>query len=334
MMIPTLRRAIAFILLAATAHGDVLRLANGDLLQGRLVGCEAGLIRWAHPQLGLFAVPEGTATILPDPAPEPVAPEIAIVPVPSSAAAPAAPAGPTGKPPPPPPRWRTIVESGISLQSGRTDRTDVNLRAESTFKRRRNEFRLQARYLYSKANHTLTSERTEGSFRWRRELSRRWFAQTSTSYYSSAIKGIDHNVDQNLGVGYRLAKSDRFSASIGAGIIGQYREVLAASPETGVFGELFQDIALKLSPRLELGEELAANYSPNGRGIRILPSGQVQIINTNVTNYTVTLKSFLRGKITETLSLALRYERDFDNTYMNGSEKTDQRVTTTVGYSF
>ncbi|HLP07491.1 MAG TPA: DUF481 domain-containing protein [Opitutaceae bacterium] len=320
---------------AAPSHADVLKLANGDLLQGKLVKREAGMIRWEHPQLGLLSVSETSATILTSP--EPAAPEIAIVPVPGAAAKPpsAQKAAAAQKPAEPPaPRWRTVVESGVSVQSGRNDRTDINLRAESTFKRRRNEFRLQTRYAYSEANDTVTSERTDGSLRWRREISDRWFGQTSATYYSSELKGIDHNVEQNLGLGYRLAKSERTSASVGAGVTGQYREVVGASPENSLFGEIFQDFALKLSPRLELGEEFAANYSPSGRGIRILPNGQVQIINTDVTNYTFALKSFLRGKITETLSLALRYEYEFDNTYVSGSEKGDQRVTTTIGYAF
>jgi putative salt-induced outer membrane protein YdiY len=321
--------------LTTATHADVLKLANGDLLQGKLVGREGGIIRWEHPQLGLLSVPAASATI--ESSPVPATPEIALVPLPGAAAKPASaqksaatekPATPAARP------WRTVVESGVSLQSGRSDRTDINLRAESTFKRRRNEVRLQARYVYSQADKAVTSERTEASLRWRRELSNRWFAQTTGSYYASEIKGIDHNVEQNLGVGYRLAKSERTSASVGAGITGQYREVVGADPGDSLFGEIFQDFALKLSPRLELGEELAANYSPSGRGIRILPNGQVQIINTDVTNYTLALKSFLRGKLTETLSLALRYEYDFDNTYVSGSAKGDQRITTTVGYAF
>ncbi|MFT3828339.1 MAG: DUF481 domain-containing protein [Opitutaceae bacterium] len=321
--------------LASIAQADVLKLANGDLLQGKLLAKEGGIIRWEHPQLGLLSVPAVSATV--QPAPVPAAPEIALVPVPGVAAKPPSAQKPAtaDKPATPAPRpWRTVVESGVSVQSGRNDRTDINLRAESTFKRRRNEFRLQARYVYSQADKTVTSERTEASLRWRRELSNRWFAQTTASYYASELKGIDHNVEQNLGIGYRLAKSERLSASVGLGATGQYREVVDADPENSLFGEIFQDLALKLSPRLELGEEFAANYSPSGRGIRILPNGQVQIINTDVSNYTLTLKSFLRGKITETLSLALRYEYDFDNTYVSGSEKGDQRVTTTVGYAF
>lgn len=328
-----------FLLGPLVGHAEILRLANGDTLQGRLLSRANGQIRWESPILGTLALAEENATILPDqiatipsppPAPPPQAPAH---PTPAASASPAPAAPPTALAPAPA-RWKSTLESGLAVQSGRSDRADINFRFETTLQRRRNAYRALARYLYSKADGSVTSDRTEAAFRWRRELDQLWFGQTNTSYLASKIKGIDHNLEQNIGLGYRLIKTPRTSASLGAGFTGQYREIRTSDTGQSLFGEIFQDFAIKLTPRLDLGQDFTAQYSPSGRGIRILPNNQVQIIDTAVTNYKLALNAFLRGKLTDTLSLAVRYEFEYDNTYVNDSEKTDQRVTTTLGYSF
>jgi putative salt-induced outer membrane protein YdiY len=342
-------RSIATILglciLPYLTHADTLQLANGDRLQGHLLSREAGQIRWESPILGTVTVAESQATVVCDPANTTQASESLAV-ASANPPTPSASQNPTAAAAPPPAKvekaktstaashWKTTIESGIALQSGRSDRADINLRDETTFERKRNSFRVQAKYLYSKADASVTTDRTEGAFRWRRELDQRWFGQTNTSYYSSKIKGIDHSIDQNVGLGYRLIKTDRTQASIGAGFTEQYREISGADTSQSLFGEIFQDFAIKLTPRLDLGEDFVALYSPSSRGIRILSTGQVQVIDSDVTNYTHTLNAFLRGKLTATLSLALRYEYEFDNTYVSESAKADQRITTSLGYTF
>ena len=318
---------LALPLLALAAHADTLQLAHGDRLQGRLVAREAGSIRWESPILGLVIVSDSQATVLPDSPALPPQGNLVL------ATAPAAPAKPIAKQSAKP-RSKTTIESGVSLQSGRSDRADINLRFESTYERRRNTFRTQAKYLYSKADGAVTTDRTEAAFRWRREIDRHWFGQTNTSYLSAKVKGIDHNFEQNISLGYRLIKTERTQAARGAGLTGQYRQIADVDTGHSLLGEIFQDFAIKLTPRLDLGEDFALLYSPSSRGIRIRPDGTVQVIDDTVVNYKHTLKAFLRGKLTETLSLVLRYEYEFDNTYVSHSEKSDQRITTTLGYTF
>ena len=327
---------VAVSLLAPPARASILQLANGDRLQGHLVARETGSIRWESPVLGIITIDESKATVLPD-SDEPaaaahqsqVATDTAGSQSQQIAGQPTAAKPATAKP-----NRKTTIESGFTMQSGRKDRTDVHLRAESTYQRRRNTFRTQAKYLYSKSDGTVTTDRTEAAFRWRRELDSHWFGQTNTAYLSAKIKGIDHSIDQNVGLGYRLINTERTQASIGAGVTGQYRQIADADTGHSLFGEIFQDFAIKLTSRLDLGEDFVALYSPNGRGIRILSNGQVQVIDSEVANYKHTLNAFLRGKLTDTLSVALRYEYEFDNTYVSESEKADQRITTTLGYTF
>ncbi len=313
--------------LALIARADVLVLANGDHLQGRLVARQAGQIVWESPVLGLVTAPEAQATVIPDSTALPPQGSATVTTTtthrPTAADTAAAKAN-----------RKTTIESGIALQSGRSDRADFDLRVETTYQQRRNSLRALARYRYSKADGSVTTDRTEAGFRWRRELDPRWFGQTNTSYLSAKAKGIDHNLEQNVGLGHRFLKTDRANASLGAGLTGQYREIGDAETGQSLFGEVFQDFTLKLSPRLDFGEDFSAQYSPSGRGIRNLPGGQVQLIDTSVANYKLTLNAFLRGKLSDTLSLSLRYEYEFDNTFVSRGAKTEQRITTTLGCTF
>mgnify|MGYP001175592047 CR=1 FL=1 len=118
-------------------------LAIGDRLQGRLLSHEAGSIRWENPVLGTITVDESKATVVPDSVALPVSPQQTppmadtansqsqLITRQTSGAKPA-----TAKP-----SWKTTIESSLSLQSGRSDRADINLRAESTYQLRRNTFR-------------------------------------------------------------------------------------------------------------------------------------------------------------------------------------------------
>ncbi len=332
-MRPLLRLALAACLTAFPLAGraDLLQLANGDRLQGHLVAKESGIIRWESPVLGVLNVPEEKASIVADSRKaESTKPAAATATAATTAAATphaTAKAGPKT-------RWQTKIESGFALKSGRGDRLDINFRAESNLKRQRNSYRAIGRYLYSKANGATTTDRTEASFRWRRELDQRWFGQTNSSYLSAKVKGIDHNLEQNLGLGYQFLKSGKANASFGGGLTGQYRQIHDAGDGQSLFGEVFQDFALKINDHFDIGQDFTAQYSPSGRNIRLLPNGGIQIIDTAVTNYKLALNAFLRGKLTQALSLALRYEYEYDNTYVNESERADQRITTSLGYSF
>jgi putative salt-induced outer membrane protein YdiY len=220
------------------------------------------------------------------------------------------------------------------MQTGRTDSTDTNFRAESNYVHNSNSYRLIGRYLYSESNRTVSTDRTEGSLRWRHELDKKWFYQTLSSYLSSKTKGLDHDVEQNLGLGYRIINTSRTSASIGAGLTGQYRDIHNSKVGKSLLGEFFQDLVFKYNPHLEFGEDFVAQYSPSGRGIRVLPNGQVQVLDTEVDNYRFSFKAFARGKFTESLSLSLRYEYEYDNPFATNNGKAEQRIITSLGYSF
>ena len=331
----SLRTTTAFLVFtafAATGPADTLRLANGDVVHGRLLQRSHGEIRFASPVLGTLVVAEAAATVELDADPG-AGRSAAASPLPTAAPARSTAGSPAKAAPAAHPRWNSKIESGLVWQSAR-DSTDLNLRGETSYKDPGDDLRFQARYLYSESNALTITDRADGGLRWRHELDGYWFGQTNTSYLSDRMKGIDHSTEENIGIGYHVFKSARTTASLGTGLTLQYRDAPNIDTGFSLLGEFFQDFAVKINKRLEFGEEASALYSPSGRSLRTLANNQVLFVDTTVPNYRYGANAFLRGKLTDVFSLNLRYEFNFDNAVAAPIQKTDERLTTSLGYSF
>ncbi|MGC4073336.1 MAG: DUF481 domain-containing protein [Nibricoccus sp.] len=328
-----------FIPLSISAATE-LRLKNGDTLRGEHIKTENGLITFKSPVLGTILVPAADAKVVnvPDtPVESLVGLPPAQSPAPTTAAAPpsdstakvaaasalsTAPAQATG--PAPKPKWKGKIEFGYQQQSGRRDIVTGSLRidAESAVKTD-NLFKASSRVIYGRQNDQTNSERYEASFRWRHELSDRTFTQTLTSYYIDRVKHIDHNFEQNAGLGYRFIKTGRHLLNAGLGGTGQYRETLGV-PENWIYlSEFFQDYSYKISGRLSFIQDSGVLYStkPIFHG------------KEPAENYRIRFNTALQGRVTERVSLNLRYEYEYDNSVANPALRADQRVTSSIGYA-
>ncbi|HRE81395.1 MAG TPA: DUF481 domain-containing protein [Opitutaceae bacterium] len=81
-------------------------------------------------------------------------------------------------------------------------------------------------------------------------------------------------------------------------------------------------------------QDLLAQYSPVSQSQFTVRNNTVIPVAEDVQNFRVRLNTSLQGKITERISMNLRYEYEFDNTIVDRSAKSDQRVTSTLGYAF
>lgn len=252
------------------------------------------------------------------PAPEPA-------PKPSPAAKPAAASvaksEPAAKPSRPP--WRGKVEFGFKQQSGRSDRVDFDVRADAQRSLGRNSYRANTRVLYAKSNDRIISDRQEGSFRWRRDFSKTIFSQSLTTYYSDDVKSIDHNYEQNIGFGYRVLDRPAHIVNAGLGLTGQYRQTVNATNEGYVLGEFFEDYTYKINGRFTLTQDFLAQWSSKAASNN--PAAQ---------NYKFRFNAALQGRVTTKLSVNLRFEYEFDNAIANRNARTDQRISSSLGYAF
>ena len=334
--------AASALILPALFSATELRLANGDTLHGEHVKTENGVIHFKSPVLGTLLVPASEAQVVniadtpveslvglpPVKAPPPALPQttspktstdtgtlVVKTPVAPSPAS----TGPIAKP-----RWKGKIEFGYQQQSGRKEAINGSLRIDvETTAKSDDLLKASARALYGRQNGVTNSERYETSFRWRHELTDRMFTQSLTSYYTDRVKHIDHNFEQNVGLGYRFIDRKRHILNAGLGGTGQYREALGVAEDIIYLSEFFQDYSYKINGRLSFLQEASALYSTKPVFHGIAPAD----------NYRIRFNSALQGKVSERVSLNIRYEYEYDSTVSNPALRTDKRVTSSIGYA-
>jgi putative salt-induced outer membrane protein YdiY len=235
---------------------------------------------------------------------------------------------------PKPSRWRGKVEFGFYQQSGRLDSLNTSLRVDAEREKDRNHFKANGRILYGEQTDRVVTDRADASFRWRHQLSQRVFTQSVTSFLSDDVKKIDQNYEQNFGVGYALYKRERHVINIGGGVTGQFREALNIGTEFAALAEFFEDYTYRMNGRLTFLQDFLAQYSPTSQNKYTIRNNTIVPIAGDVQNYRVRFNTTLQGKITDRISMNLRYEYEFDNTIVEGVGKSDQRVSSTIGYAF
>lgn len=230
--------------------------------------------------------------------------------------------------------WQGKIEFGFLQQTGRTDTAQLSLRADAEKTSGKNNYRFEGRALYSEQYQQTTSDRYDANARWRHELSNRVFSQAQSSYTKDRVKLIYNNFEENVGVGYKILQRPRHAASVGAGVTGQYREAEGVEAGGAFLGEFFQDYTYKLTGRLTILQDANITYSPMQRD-RYAYTGSGYIpTDDSAANYRLRFNSALQGKVTERVSLNLRFEYEFDNAILDPKAKVDQRITTSIGYGF
>ena len=321
---------ICTLCLSAILPAAELQLSNGDRITGELIRREDGKIYFRSSILGELVIAETDAVVMdtPETPVESLAglpPEIEQVqlrdaeslrpPLKKAATRP----------------WKGKLEFGFQNQAGRQSTLNYSARAELERKSQLNQYRLNARYLYGESAQVVSSDRRDASFRWRHEISERVFGQTLTSYSSDEVSNIRLNAEQNAGFGYKVLVGERHTGSVGAGLTVQYREAEGVEGGTAYLGEVFQDYIYKLNGRLTFLQNLNVLYSPDGRDAKLSASS---LFTDEAENYKVRFNSSLQGKLSERISLNLRYEYEYDNAILDRNGRTDRRVTSSLGYSF
>lgn len=314
-----------------------LQLANGDQITGELLWRAEGKLRFHSPLLGDFTLSEADVAIVPIPesldsgvaAQEASgARRAAATPLPAASPAPVA-AAPEATAP-----WKGKIEVGSVQQTGRTDTLSYNLRAEAEKKLPADTLRANARVLYAEQNDTPSSDRLDASARWRHDLTRRTFTQAQTTYYRDAITEIHSNIEQNVGVGYRVLDGARHTANLGAGFTGQYRDWSAGTNGLAPYAEIFQDYVLRISERVSFIQDSVVQYSPSDRAINTSGASSASTVDSEESNYKLRFNAALQGKFTERVSLNLRFEFELDNAIQTEDARVAQRITSSVGYAF
>jgi len=305
---------LALLALLATGRAGTWVLANGDRLTGELVGEDPAFIEVQHPQLGRLKVPRTALR-----APEPVAPKPAGK---EEATAAVASAKPDIK------KWKGQVELGYVQQSGARDKEDISVRLQIEGKEKDSTYRGTARLLQSEADGKTVTNRREADFRWRYDINKRLFAQALTTYESDEIRQLDMGVEQQIGGGYRLVDNPRHKVNVGLGAVIQYLERAHTDEQTAVLGAFFQDYAYQWNSRVKLVQESSLMISDTGTlNVKsALSSAPVE------GSYRMRFNTGVQSKVTDRMSLNVRFEYDYDRSVLDHELRADQRLTTSLGY--
>lgn len=306
-----------------TAQTQVqIKLTNGDIVSGVIVEEDKHTVVLRSPIFGELEIPRSKIAPLPSPS----TPSVQVQNTPGIAAIPAK----TGKPAqgvkPEDKPWRTKVEFGYNQEQGKNDITRYNVIAQSEKNIGPNNLKATGRISYSKQNQKETTDRTEAGFRWRHNFPSRLFSQTQSTYYRDHIAAIDVNLEQSVGLGYKLFDTDRFTFNFGSGMTGQYREANNLDYNTAALADFFQDQTFKFNEIAKLVQSFTMQYWPS--------SPLVAATARNEENLKWRFSTALVGKLSEQISINLRYEYDYDNTVANPAARETQRVISSLGYTF
>jgi len=212
--------------------------------------------------------------------------------------------------------WTRQLEFGMNLQSGRRDKFDYNARFNMRRRIEKNDFRFEARRYFGESDQEKTTDRLYSNFRWRRDLSPGVFYQSDTLYSSDAIKEIDVNLEQTLGLGYRLLNQKALKVSTGAGLSGRYREDNVDNGNTNYLLDVFQDLDYRLGSRVRLTQEFRIALPPDERS-----------------EYEYEFQAGIVSKVTDSLHLSVRYQLEYDRS-LPEDRREDQRIVSSVGIDF
>ena len=218
---------------------------------------------------------------------------------------------------------RGTIEAGYLLQSGRTDRDEITLRADLQQDLGRNNYRFQSEFLYGTQNDEKNNDRYGLNFRWRRTLSERFFTQTLTTYEKDRIRLVRHRAEQEVGIGYKWINRDDFKLSFGPGLTFQFEEFRLEEDQEPVDDSwnylltVNQDLLWLINSRLRVEQSTKYLLDPD-----------------DTEDYIIRFNSALISKLTDQLSLSVRYQLLYENQTAPNVERADQRLMTTLGWAF
>jgi len=343
--------AVLFLAAGVVVRADVLTLANGDKLKGKLVANADGMITFMSDVLGEITVPEGKAKVEIDPTLEQKAAlakaeeekkkaaeavkkpalkknldakfdNVALRSVVRNPAT-ATKVDDTG--------WVHRVEFGLTNQSGRWSTRDIYMRTENNRRTPKGEVRFLNRYTYGKMDGDTVSDSFTSNLRLRRTLTGKLFLQSTTRFERNKITLLKADAEQGVGLGCNVFSNK--AMNIAAGMDGALRNRTYYSKPDGTVDpagtssaiNFFQDLSLAINPRFSLTQDFVAVINPE--------DSDDQKYNFN---------AGLVGRITKAFHIATRFELEYNKILSKEEPRGDrlvdmrrhQRIVATLSYVF
>jgi hypothetical protein len=215
-----------------------------------------------------------------------------------------------------PESWKGNLRVGMNVSSGDRKWTETAVRGnlEIKPKGRPDFYRFTGSYTYretekSNGDKYKSTDRYDGAFIYRRSFSEdNWFLQNSMSIRVDQIKGIDRELQELIGLGYKYRPSNQFELLFGgSGGVEKY-EVNADDSRNGVNKVLnvFQEFTWKPFTRTSFVQKFNYYWEPD-----------------YTERYNYVISAAVRIRLTDLLGFEFSYNQNYDNDIGNGNEKND-----------
>ncbi|CAA6676578.1 MULTISPECIES: DUF481 domain-containing protein [unclassified Lentimonas] len=216
-----------------------------------------------------------------------------------------------------PESWKGNVRMGMNISSGDSQWTETALRGnlEIKPKGRPDFYRITGSYTYRETERNngdryKSTDRYDAAFIYRRSFSDdNWFLQNSVSGRVDQIKGIDHEVQELVGGGYKYTTpSKQFELVLGgSGGLEDYKTDSDDS-RNGVNQVLnvFQEFTWKPFTRTSFVQKFNYYWEPD-----------------YVARYNYVVTAAVRIRLTDLLGFEFSYNQNYDNDIGNGNQKND-----------
>jgi len=225
----------------------------------------------------------------------------------------------SAKPAPPPVKWKRSFEAGYSYQASgnQVSNTSTYVRTEIVRESPGSSIGLMARYMFGEQNSQRNTDKFDSDLKFNFDYANRVVLRNDFSYSYDRLQQLSNEFEENAGLNVLLAKNPRFRYSVGPGVAVQYAETMDHTNSYKVLGDVSQDFSWQISERVTLTNTASYLYRPGFWA-----------------DYRLRANSALIGKISAHATLNLRYEYEFEALRPVANGRTDNRVFTTLGYTF
>ena len=317
---PRLRALLVFtlsLLLQCGIRADTLVLENGDRITGELLREENGTLVFHSTLLGEIRAPSASSRIITASNPD----AIALTPTPEVAtyepiAEVAAKSEPIAEEKSDDAKWKRRIDVGLTGQRGKKDLSTYNMRFEAVRESDLGQVNLMLSHRYGKANNAVYQDATDASAVLTRNVTDDLFWRGQTRFETDSILGVDHSAEQSLGLGFKLIDGKRLDFDLGGGAAVRHREAYGDEARWDGLIDAFGKLKFAFNERLTFNQDLWMTTAATSSG-----------------DFRLRSYSALVNKLTEMLSLSIRYEYEILRTAK--SEVPDsQRLVTAIGYVF
>lgn len=218
--------------------------------------------------------------------------------------------------------WKGNLRFGLNLSQGDRKWTETYLRGNLVVEPQQspNFYRYTTSYTYRETERpngsvVISTDRYDGNFTFRRGINEVWFFQNSIGGRVDEVKGIERELQESVGIGYRLKPSEQFEFLLGGGGGIEDFETARGDARNGLnpVVNLFQEFTWRPFKKARFVQEF--NYFVNPE-------------NSEQFNYL--LRASFRYRITDLLGVEFSFDKNYDSITGEGSEQDDTRLRNAV----